>query len=84
MKDVQATVNGQDTSSAKAKMESVTLKKAKGGWSIEHNFDNSGGPGYRKPEQHVFAKGSEFLAHVAKVMGVPGASEEKGEKEHEG
>lgn len=81
MRSTQSVIEGRE-SGEKAKLDSVTLRKAKGGWSIEHNMSGPM-PGYSRPPQHVFTKGSDFLAHVAKVMGVPGASEEVGEKEHD-
>lgn len=66
------------------KLDHIRVKKAKGGGHmVEHHFASQRNS-YSEPEPHVFGKdeGDKLLAHVGKVMGIPGAASEAGEEEH--
>ena len=67
---------------AKARMDHMRMRKAKGGWVVTHHMAPHETESMGKP--HVFAKneGDKLLAHVARQMGIPGAAEEEGEPEH--
>jgi hypothetical protein len=68
------------------KLRNLSVEEAEnGGHIVEHHFENNG-PAYHDPEQFVFGsgEGDKVLAHIAKHMGIPGAKEEIGEKEHKG
>jgi len=72
--------------SSKRELDHIRLYKAGGGTIVEAYYkDKPRGPDDpyepNPPEPHVFTKGADMLAHVAKHMGVAAAKEEAGEKE---
>ena len=51
-------------------VESMSIKRAKGGFIASHHYDNSNsGPSYTPPSEHVFKSHKELQKHVKKHFG---------------
>jgi hypothetical protein len=78
-KDVSSSAYNFRDKGAKQSLRSMELEPAaNGGFVATHRFADDGGPGYKPPQTHVFAKdeGVKLLAHIAKHMGIPASAVE--------